>query len=187
MHTIERHLAILTGMLFAVLNANSGPVPVPDAKKINVSDFMMSNILSNRFGMLDYFKKLKLDEQCKTPILNINEFKTLENDNNIVPCLCTVIYNMTQELNTILKNVSETAKTNFSIDESSNLAVYEVWKNVSIQSSSLKLFMEPLNDEVKWRVVCHSIKDKTLTRYCKFLNFEVMLWHNFLPKLNERN
>lgn len=191
MHTIERRLVILAGMLFAVQNADSGPVtvpvPVPSAKEMTVSDLMVSNTLSKKFGLVDYFKELKLDQQCKKPILNINEFNMFENDNNIVPCLCTVIYNMTQELNTILENVSETVKTNFNSSQlKSDLAVFEVWKNVSTKSSSLNLFMEPLKDEEKWKNVCHSIKNNVLTRYCKFLNFEVMMWHNVMSKPNKR-
>ncbi|XP_025415998.1 uncharacterized protein LOC112687485 isoform X2 [Sipha flava] len=184
MYTIDRLLVILAGMLFAVLNVKSGTVPVSNAKKMTVSDLMI--VSNNSLGFVDYFKKLELDQRCNMPILSIYEYKKFENDNNITPCLCTIIYNMTQELNTILENVSETAKINISSYQSNNLALYEVWKNVSIKSSSLKLFMEPLKDEEKWRNICHSIEnDNEVTRYCKFLNFEIMLWHNILPKPKE--
>jgi hypothetical protein len=185
MYTIDRLLVILVGMLFAVLNVKSGTVPVSNAKKMTVSDLMI--VSNNSLGFVDYFKKLELDQRCNMPILSIYEYKKFENDNNITPCLCTIIYNMTQELNTILENVSETAKINISSYQSNNLALYEVWKNVSIKSSSLKLFMEPLKDEEKWRNICHSIEnDNEVTRYCKFLNFEIMLWHNILSKPKER-
>lgn len=185
MYIFDRCLVILAGLFFAVLNANSGPVSEPDAKKRTVSELMIVN--NNSFGLVDYFKKLELNQRCNMPILSINEFKKLEHDNNIIPCLCTVIYNMTQELNTILENVSESAKINISSYQSNDLALYEIWKNVSIKSSSLKLIMEPLKDEEKWKNICHSIEnDNEVTRYCKFLNFEVMLWHNVFPTPKER-
>lgn len=138
----------------------------------------------DNFGLINYFNELNLTEHCKSPIIVVNKFKISEHV-DIVPCLCTVIYNMTKELEHIVFETSDVnvAKNKTNNYKSKNEMMYNMWKDVSKISPSLKFLMDPLNTN-KWNILCHNI-DEVIYPYCKFLNVEILLLHNTKQILKE--
>lgn len=167
MYTIECPLIFTSLLVLLMQFSNAFPVEMSVNK-------LMSNT-QDKLDLVKYFNELKLNELCEYSILDDNKFKKLE-PINPVPCLCTVIYNTTKELES--SNISifdvNTAKSKSKIND--DLTAYNTWKNVTILSHSLKLLMDPLDNLTKWQMICHSgysIFNRSVL--CQFLNLEVIL------------
>lgn len=179
MHTVECQL-IFAGLLILLMQLSNA---LPLGSSINE---LISNS-SDKLGLVKYFNELKLDMYCNNSLLDNDDFKKLE---PIDPsqCLCTVIYNMTKELESSNISISDVkaAKLQTKINYESDEKTFQIWKNVTKLSPSLKLLMEPLNDIKAWKFVCH--KDysmENLGLLCQFLNVEIMLLYNSTHKLCE--
>lgn len=178
MISINVHL-IFVGLFVVVHFGNARFVP-----EKTVTELMLSNV-TDKIGLINYFNELGLSKHCKSPLLNVSNFKMFENE-DVVPCLCTVIYNMSKELDDKVINVLdvELAKNKTNNYKYKNPNVYNIWKEVTDISPSLKLLMDPLNNITKWNSICYNIKD-VLYPYCKLLNVEVLLLYNTMQKPKE--
>lgn len=179
MHLINKQLVIFTGLLVFVPLNNASPLP-----ETTIGELMTSINSSDKLGLVNYFKELKLDKNCNSGILDVKSFQTNEK-NFKVPCLCTVIYNTTKILETYSLSESEveaakTATNNYKYGDAS---VYENWKNATSVSPSLKLLMDPLVNVTQWNLYCHNI-DNNLIPFCKFLNVEILLLKNYIQTSN---
>lgn len=170
---------ICVGLLAIIQFGSAGTVPDK-----TVTQLMVSN-LPDKSGLVDYFNELDLPKHCKLPLLDKNNFKKFENE-DVVPCLCTVIYNMFLELKSKVVNVLdvEEAKNKTNNYKYNDPIVYNIWKEVTNISPSLKLLMDPLVDITKWNTICYNINE-VLYPYCKFLNVEVLLLYNTMQKPKE--
>lgn len=154
------------------------------ALPVELSVAQLLSETQDKLGLVKYFNDQHLDKICDHSVLDDTGFKNLEPDNP-VPCLCTVIYNVTIELEnsgiSILDvNNTITQTTN---NTSNSLLVYNVWKNVAKISPPLKLLMDPLDDLNKWQIVCSAYYSlSNLSRLCHFLNVEVLLLNNSTQK-----
>ncbi|CAI6362444.1 unnamed protein product [Macrosiphum euphorbiae] len=175
MITVGRRL-ILAGLIVVTLqigNASTAPT------EKTVSQLMMSSADKfSKLGLLNYFKDLNLDQFCNFPLLDVNSFKTVENE-YAFQCFCTVIYNVSNEFDYSLVNSidMEAAKNTTNDHKFKDETMYGMWKNVTKISQSMKLLMDPLNNVTKWNKVCYNLNNELHT-YCKFLNVEVLLLHN---------
>lgn len=171
---------IFTGLLvFTMRHSRASPV------ELSVTQLLSET--QDKLGLVKYFNDQHLNKLCDHSILDDSSFKNLE-PNNPVPCLCTVIYNVTIELENSSISVSDvnntiTLNTN---NTSNNLLVYNVWKSVAKISPPLKLLMDPLDDLNKWQIVCSADYSlSNLSRLCHFLNVEVILLNNSTQKQRE--
>ncbi|XP_015367985.1 PREDICTED: putative DNA helicase INO80 [Diuraphis noxia] len=172
---VERRL-ILAGLIVVLLqleNVSTAP------KENTVSQLMMSSAdKSTKFGLLNYFKDLGLDNLCNFPLLDVNNFKTVETE-YAFKCFCTVIYNISNEIKYSLVNDIdlEIAKNITNKHKFKDETMYGLWKNVTEFSQPMKLLMDPLDNITKWNKVCYNLNNELHT-YCKFLNVEVLLLKN---------
>lgn len=153
----------------AVMQSENPQTPVK-----TVGRLMMSGDSAKKFDLVSNITEMDLQNSCATPLIYENNFsKSLAS--HYESSVCTIIYNVSRELET--KNVvwDESTINQFSKSfVSVNTDMYEVWKNVTSQSPTLKLLMEYLNEPKKWKSVCYNFNDD-LFPYCKFLHFEVLL------------
>lgn len=175
MITVLRQL-ILAGLIVVTLQIEN--VSMAPAEK-TVAQLMVSSAeLSSKTGLLNYFKDLHLDIHCDFALLDVNNFKMIENEYTS-QCLCTVIYNISNEFEYSLVNAIDldAAKNMTNNHKFKDKTMYTMWTNVTEISQSMKLLMDLLNNITKWNKVCYNLDNK-LTSYCKFLNVEVLLLHN---------
>ncbi|XP_060833537.1 uncharacterized protein LOC132917038 [Rhopalosiphum padi] len=168
MITVGRRL-ILAGLIVVTLqiwNVSTAPT------EKTISQLMMS---SGKVGLVNYFKDLNLDNFCNFPLLDVKNFTRVENEYTF-PCFCTVIYNISNEFEYGLINATdlEAAKLITNNHKFNDESMYNMWTNMTKNSESMKLLMDPLNSIDKWNKVCYNLKNELHT-YCKFLNVEVLL------------
>lgn len=172
---VERQL-ILAGLIVVILqleNVSTAPT------EQTVSQLMMSSAeKSTKLGLLNYFKDLGLNNFCNFPLLDVNNFKTVETE-YAFKCFCTVIYNISNEFKDIPINAIdlEIAKNMTNEHKFKDETMYGMWKNATEISQPMKLLMDPLDNITKWNKVCYNLKNELHT-YCKFLNVEVLLLDN---------
>lgn len=173
-----RRWLILAGLIVVTLQIGNVST-TPPTEPPTVSQLMMSSADKfSKFGLLNYFKDLNLDKFCNHPLLDVNSFKTVENE-YAFQCFCTVIYNVSNEFEYSLINSIdlEAAKNTTNDHKFKDETMYGIWKNVTKISQSMKLLMDPLNNVNKWNKVCYNLENELHT-YCKFLNVEVLLLHS---------
>lgn len=167
---------ILAGL--TVVTLQIGNVSTAPTEK-TVSQLMMSSAnKSIKFGLLNYFKDLKLDDFCNFPLLDVNNFKMVENEFTF-QCFCTVIYNVSNEFeHSVVNPIDLEVAINITNEHKfKDETMYGVWKNVTEISQPMKLLMDPLNNIAKWNKVCYNLNNELHT-YCKFLNVELLLLHD---------
>lgn len=184
MITVRRRL-ILAGLLVVMLQIRN-VTPAPTEK--TVSQLMIStNSSDKKSGLVNYFTELGLNKHCNYPVLDVNNFTTIENEYTL-PCFCTVIYNISKEFDHGHINATEfeaAKNTSSGYKLKDNLTMYDMWTKVTKLSPSMKLLMGPLNNLTKWTKVCYNFNN-VLHPYCTFLNVEVLLLYNsVLQKPNE--
>jgi len=175
MITVGRRL-ILAGLIVVTLQIKN--VSMAPTEK-TVSQLMMSSADKfSKLGLLNYFEDLNLNKYCNFPLLDVNSFKAVENE-FVFQCFCTVIYNVSNELDYNLVNSIdlEIAKNTTNDHKFKDETIYGMWKNVTKISQSMKLLMDPLDNVIRWNKVCYNLKNE-LHSYCKFLNVEVLLLQN---------
>lgn len=182
MYTIVRQLFFFSGLLTVVQLGNAGPV-TPES---TVGELIVSTT-SDKSELVNYFKELKLDKYCNSPLLKDENFKAYET-NNPTQCLCTVIYYTNKELlecHYVNPSSVESAKNKTDNNTFNDPNIYEIWKNVSKTSPSLKLLMEPLKNITLLKNICYNNVMNVINSHCKFLNVEVLLLYSSLLKPKE--
>lgn len=174
MITIGRRL-MLAGLVVVALQIwNVSMAPTEKITK-TIGQLMMS---SNKVGLVNYFEELKLDTFCNFPLLDVKNFTMVENEFTF-PCFCTVMYNVSNEFEYGLINSSDLEAAKFVTDNHkvNDEIMFNMWTNMTKNSQSMKLLMDPLNSISKWNKVCYNLNNELHT-YCKFLNVEVLLFYN---------
>lgn len=182
MPPIGRRWTVIVAGLLALAAArpeNASPAT------ITVSQ-LMASLSPDKIGLSKHFERMELDKQCQSPVVDSKSFNAFENVNNVGPCLCTVIFNMTRELETLPLDAADLANASKSGVNELDSAAYSRWKNVTGSSASLKLLMDPLNNATQLYAMCHNFNN-VLSAYCKFIDLEVLLLNIALQKpLKER-
>ncbi|CAH1726321.1 unnamed protein product [Aphis gossypii] len=174
MITIGRRL-MLAGLIVVTLQIwNVSMAPTEKITK-TIGQLMMS---SNKVGLVNYFEELKLDKFCNFPLLDVKNFTMVENE-FIFPCFCTVMFNVSNEFEYGHINSSDLEAAKFVTDNHkvNDEIMFNMWTNITKNSQSMKLLMDPLNSISKWNKVCYNLNNELHT-YCKFLNVEVLLFYN---------
>lgn len=167
--------------------------PIPLNKpldKLQTSEAVSKLIKTSsvKFDLLNYFTELQLQDSCMSPLINASNFP-----NSLIShyesSLCTIIYNVTKELEDKGKGIPDNFPYNSakSLLEKSNKSedMFAVWKNVSkiSESPSLNLLMKYLNEPKKLNRVCYNFNGE-LFPYCKFLHSEVLLLQTIFQETN---
>lgn len=180
MYTFDKQL-IFTSLVAVVRLGNAVPIP-QNTSTVGVSQ-LMEHIggLAGELELVKYFKELKLDDNCKSPILlDLANFETVE-INNPAPCLCTVIYNLTVELeHSRFVNRSNLEAAKSEADKFDKAKIYDYWSNAHERMSSknknlFQQLMAPLNTTEKWSRVCYNLVN-AFNPYCKFITVEIVLF-----------
>jgi len=183
MRTVRKQFIVFAGLLAVIQLGKSKPI---DSVEASVTKLMESS-KPDRIGLVDYFKELGLPNLCNLTVIDNSNLKVFEEHYNEPPCLCTVIYKVFKELEPVIKS-SSISLTDFESAKKSNIelndqSVYDMWKHVSKESLSLKLLMDSLNSTTNWNTVCFNAG--TVTKYCQFLNTEVVLLDKTLQMTKE--
>lgn len=186
MHTTEKQL-IFASLIAIVRLGNAAPT----LQYMSVSQLMENINSTGEPDLVKYFKELELYDNCISPILEVTKFETIE-INNPAPCLCTVIYNLTKELESFHSiNLSNLKAAINETNQFSKTKIYDYWLNAHkhMGSNNKLLFqhlMAPLNTTEMWSRVCYNLK-KDFNPFCKFITVEIALFErtNTIQKSKE--